>query len=144
VVVLSGRALSARRVAQRGTAEGHFRAAATRYLKENQDKRSIADDALHFRQLDKFIGDLDLGSVPMGTLQPFIEARRRDEVKAKTINLGLAAVRQGGIGAMSKTCTLYSFTDLAVAALPARGLEVLHPRSPICSSFQRVEKATRG
>jgi hypothetical protein len=34
-----------------------------------------------------------LGSVHMGTLQSFIEARRRDGVRAKTINLGLGVVR---------------------------------------------------
>lgn len=70
-----------------------FRVAATRYLRENQDKRSISDQALHLRQLDRFIGDLGLGSVHMGTLQPYIEARRKDGVKAKSINLGLGVVR---------------------------------------------------
>jgi len=70
-----------------------FRAAATRYLRDNQDKRSIADQALHLRQLDHFIGDLELGSVHMGTLQSFVEARRKDGVKAKSINLGLGVVR---------------------------------------------------
>ncbi|MGE5128120.1 MAG: tyrosine-type recombinase/integrase [Sphingomonadaceae bacterium] len=70
-----------------------FRAAATRYLRESQEKRSIADQALHLQHLDRFIGDLELGSVHMGTLQPFIEARRKDGVKAKSINLGLGVVR---------------------------------------------------
>ena len=70
-----------------------FRAAATRYLNENQDKRSIADQARHLRQLDRFIGGLDLASVHMGSLQSFIEARRQDGVKAKSINLALGVVR---------------------------------------------------
>ena len=92
-----------------------FRAAVTRYLKENQDKRSIADDALHLRQLDKFIGDLDLESVHMGTLQPFIEARRRDEVKAKTINLGLGVVRHILNVAASEWVDEHGLTWLAAA-----------------------------
>ena len=37
-----------------------FRAAATKFLNENQHKRSIDDDALHLSQLDPFIGNLFL------------------------------------------------------------------------------------
>jgi integrase len=73
--------------------ERSFRQAATTYLKENGHKRSIADDALHLRQLDPFIGSLPLAAVHMGTLRPFIDARRRQGRKAKTINLALGVVR---------------------------------------------------
>jgi hypothetical protein len=38
--------------------ERTFRAAATKYLQENQHKRSISDDARHLALLDPFIGDL--------------------------------------------------------------------------------------
>jgi integrase len=92
-----------------------FRAAATRYLRENQDKRSIGDQALHLRQLDKFIGDLDLGSVHMGTLQPYIEARRKDGVKAKSINLGLGVVRHILNVAASEWVDEHGLTWLAAA-----------------------------
>jgi hypothetical protein len=61
-----------------------FRQAATKYLSENLHKRSIHDDALHLRQLDRFIGDLSLDSVHMGTLQTFIAARRKGGAKSKT------------------------------------------------------------
>jgi len=71
----------------------NFRQAATKYLTENQDKRSIGDDALHLRQLDPFLGDLDLRSVHIGTLQPFIEVRRKAGIKTKSINLALGVVR---------------------------------------------------
>ena len=47
-----------------------FRLAATKYLTENQDKRRIADTALHLKQLDPFIGSLALDGVHMGTLRP--------------------------------------------------------------------------
>ncbi|MEQ9562451.1 MAG: tyrosine-type recombinase/integrase [Woeseiaceae bacterium] len=70
-----------------------FREAAERYLRENQHKRSIGDCELHLKQLDSFIGDLDLRMVHMGTLQSFIEARRSQGRKTKTINLALATVR---------------------------------------------------
>src|SRR5690606_32865859 len=43
-----------------------FRAAAAKYLEENLHKRSITDDALHLKQLDSFIGELDLRQVHMG------------------------------------------------------------------------------
>lgn len=70
-----------------------FRLAATKYLNENQDKRRIADMALHLKQLDPFIGSLPLDGVHMGTLRPFIEARRQQGVKTKSINMALGVVR---------------------------------------------------
>ena len=70
-----------------------FRLAATKYLNENQHKRRIADEALHLKQLDPFIGHLPIESVHMGTLQPFIEARRKQGIKTKSINLALGVVR---------------------------------------------------
>jgi integrase len=71
-----------------------FRDAGERYLRENQHKRRIYIDELHLKQLDPFIGDLDLRMVHMGTLQDFIEARRAQGRKTKTINLALATVRR--------------------------------------------------
>jgi integrase len=71
-----------------------FREAATKYLLENQDKASIENDARHLKQLDPFIGDLPMHQVHMGTLAPFIAARRQQGVKTKTINLGLSVVRR--------------------------------------------------
>lgn len=62
-----------------------FRQAATKHLNESL-KASIADDAKWLRKLDSFIGDLPLEMVHMGTLTSFIEARRREEVKTRTIN----------------------------------------------------------
>ena len=70
-----------------------FRLAATKYLNESQHKRRIADEALHLKQLDPFIGHLSIESVHIGTLQPFIEARRKQGIKTKSINLALGVVR---------------------------------------------------
>lgn len=71
-----------------------FRVAATKFLQENQHKRTIEDDAAHAAKLDPFIGDLSLRQVHMGSLQPFISRRRADGVRAGTINLSLAFVRR--------------------------------------------------
>ena len=70
-----------------------FRAAATKFLEENQHKRSLADDALLLRQVDPFIGELKLRQVHMGSLQAFIAKRRTAGVKSRTINNALALVR---------------------------------------------------
>jgi hypothetical protein len=66
--------------------EHTFRSAAARHLRENQHKRSIADDAMHLRELDPFIGGLSLRQVHMGSLEAFIAKRRADGVKSSTIN----------------------------------------------------------
>jgi len=69
-----------------------FRQAATKHLNESF-KSSIKDDASWLKKLDQFIGDLPLESVHMGTLAPFIEARRNEGVKTRTINQALKVVR---------------------------------------------------
>ena len=71
-----------------------FREAATKFLEENLHLRSIGDYAMHIRQLDPYIGDLPLKNVHLGTLQPFIEARRNHRIKTNSINFALAVVRR--------------------------------------------------
>ena len=71
-----------------------FREAATKYLLEHTEKRSIADDALHLRQLDPYIGDLTLERVRDGTLGRFVEARLAKGVKAKSVNNALGVARR--------------------------------------------------
>ena len=71
-----------------------FRVAATKYLQDYGHKKRISDDALHLKQLDPFIGALELKQVHMGSLQEFIAKRRRDGVKTKTLNLALGVVRR--------------------------------------------------
>lgn len=70
-----------------------FRMAATKYLLENEHKRSIGDDSIHLKQLDPFIGDLELRAVHMGALRLFIDRRRASGIKTKSINLALGVVR---------------------------------------------------
>ncbi|MGB6066831.1 MAG: site-specific integrase [Desulfomonilaceae bacterium] len=79
-----------------------FREAATKYLNE-ADKATLNQDVRHLKQLDPFIGDLPLEAVHMGTLQPFIDARKRavkgkkegkqKAIKIRTINYALQVVR---------------------------------------------------
>lgn len=66
--------------------------AASKYLNEATKVR-LADDALHLRLLEPFIGSLSLESVHMGSLQSFIEARKAKGVKNRTINYALQTVR---------------------------------------------------
>ncbi|KTD23952.1 tyrosine-type recombinase/integrase [Legionella maceachernii] len=71
-----------------------FMEAATKFLMENQHKRSLADDAGRLRELIKYIGDISLEAIHIGALQPFIEGRRKDGVSTRTINHGLQLVRR--------------------------------------------------
>jgi len=93
--ILAKRLTALREAQLYGTREARsFRIAATKYLQAYAFKRRIMDDALQLRQLDPFIGSLELKQVHMGTLQAFIEKRRQDGVKTKTINAALAVVRR--------------------------------------------------
>ena len=69
-----------------------FVEAATKFLNENQHKKSLRSDAGRLRELVKYIGNLSIDAIHAGTLQPFIEARRRDLIKTRTINHGLKIV----------------------------------------------------
>ena len=71
-----------------------FREAAIKYLAETQYKRSRRMDALSVKVLDPFIGDLPLEAVHIGTLQPYIETRRKDNVSPRTINYALQVARR--------------------------------------------------
>jgi len=71
-----------------------FRQAATKYLLENEYKRSIDRDAQSLRFLDSFIGSLALRQVHQDTLGPFIASRKNEGLKSNTINRDLAVVRR--------------------------------------------------
>lgn len=71
-----------------------FREAATKYLLENQHKRSIATDAIHLQQLDKWVGNKGLDQIHDGTLKPFVMHRQGEGVKNKSVNLALEVVRR--------------------------------------------------
>ena len=70
-----------------------FRMAATKFLNEST-KRSLDRDADCLKQLDAFIGDMDISKVHMGTLQPYIETRKAQGIKSGTVARDLAVVRR--------------------------------------------------
>lgn len=108
-----------------------FMEAATRFLMENQHKRSLDSDAGRLRELVKYIGDMSLESIHMGTLQAFIEGRRRDNVKTRTINHGLQVVRHILNLAASEWMDEYGLTWLLTAPkiklLPEHDLRKPYP-----------------
>jgi integrase len=69
-----------------------WRKAATKYIKE-VTKATLREDARHLKILDPFIGSLPLEAVHMGSLAPFIEARRAEGRSKRTINYALQTVR---------------------------------------------------
>jgi integrase len=71
-----------------------FEQAAAKFVIENQHKRSIDDDAGRLKGLMPWIGQLPLDKIHMGSLQPWIELRRKEGVSAGTINHGLKVVRR--------------------------------------------------
>lgn len=93
-----------------------FKEAATKFLLENQHKRSISSDAGRLKVLVEYIGNLTLESIHMGSLQRFIEARRKHKVKTRTINHGLQVVRRILNLAASEWVDEYGLTWLANAA----------------------------
>ena len=75
-------------------AEYTFRQAATKYLLENEYKRSIDRDAQSLRILDPFIGNMNLRQVHQDSLAGFIASRKKEGLKSNTINRDLAVVRR--------------------------------------------------
>ena len=67
------------------------------------------------RMLDSYIGNLTLESIHMGTLQPYIAARRKDGVKTRTINHGLQVIRHILNLAAGEWMDEYGLTWLAAA-----------------------------
>jgi integrase len=78
-----------------GAREEHtFREAATKYLEDNQHKRSLERDARALATLDPYIGELPLQRVHHDTLQHFVRARLGAGISPGTINRDLAVVRR--------------------------------------------------
>ncbi len=70
-----------------------FEQAAAKYLLENQHKRSIRGDIGRLKLLMPWIGQEPLERIHRGTLEPWIEQRRREGAAVGTINHGLKVVR---------------------------------------------------
>jgi len=92
-----------------------FREAATKFLLENEHKRSLKSDAERLSTLDSYIGGLALESIHMGSLQPYITARKRQGLKMRTINHGLQIIRHILNLAANEWMDEYGLTWLAAA-----------------------------
>lgn len=71
-----------------------FDQAAAKFVLENQHKRSLADDIGRLKQLLPRIGEMPLDKLHSGTLQPWVEERKRQGVAVGTVNHGLKVVRR--------------------------------------------------
>jgi integrase len=93
--LLAHRMSQARRVHLYGEpAEHTFREAGVKFLAENQHKRTIERDVRTLKVLDPFIGSLPLKQVHQGTLEPYIQWRRKRGQVAGTINREMAVVKR--------------------------------------------------
>jgi len=71
-----------------------FSEAATRYLKENIHRKSIADDASRLKGLLPFIGNKLLAEIHDDAMRAYVEDLRGKGRKSKTVNNGLEVVRR--------------------------------------------------
>lgn len=70
-----------------------FKEAAVKYVRENQHKDSLGSDISKLRMVAPYVNDMPLDSIHMGTLQGFINKRREEGRKTRTINHGLKIIR---------------------------------------------------
>ncbi len=74
--------------------ERSFEEAAIKFVEENQHKRSLRSDIGLLKQLMPWIGALPLQRIHLGTLQPYIDHKRKEGRAPGTINHGLKVVRR--------------------------------------------------
>jgi len=106
-----------------------FEQAAAKFVLENQHKRSISSDIGRLKLLMPFIGDVLLNRFHTGTLQPWIDHRRKENVAVGTINHGLKVVRRILNLAATEWVDEYGMTWLP-AAPKIRLLPDTHKRQP--------------
>ena len=67
--------------------------AVVRWFKEQCRKKSIADDKMHLRWLDPYLGNLMLHSITRGIIDELVIRRKQEGVSNATVNRMLAVVR---------------------------------------------------
>ena len=95
--------------------ERSFERAAAKFVLENQHKRSIDSDVGRLKLLMPWIGNTALDKLHTGTLQPWVEHRRKEGVAVVTINHGLKVVRRILNLAATEWVDEYGLTWLQVA-----------------------------
>lgn len=110
-----------------------FEQAALAYVKAKAHKKSIRREAVRLNEVQPWIGHLPLRKVHMGTLQPFIEKRKADGVKSRTVNQALKIVRQVANFAAEELIDEFGLTWLETAPkiklLPEHDLRPPRPLS---------------
>ena len=71
-----------------------FEQAAAKFVVENQHKRSLHSDIGRLKLLMPRIGDIAIDKMHAGSLQPWIDHRRKQGTAIGTINHGLKVVRR--------------------------------------------------
>ena len=71
-----------------------FELAAAKFVRENQHKRTIRNDIGQLKRLMPWIGSIPLNRIHIGTMQSWIEHRRKEGVATGTINHGLKVIRR--------------------------------------------------
>jgi integrase len=116
-----------------------FEEAAAKYVLENQHKRSLHDDVLQLKLLMPWIGAAKLDRLHLGTLQPWVEHRRREGKAVGTINHGLKIVRRIVNLAASEWVDDQGLTWL-LAAPKIKLLPDLHKRTPYPLNWEEQER----
>lgn len=106
-----------------------FEQAASKFVLENQHKRSLDDDIGRLKHLMPWIGGTPLDKIHRGMLLPWIEYRRKEGVAVGTINHGLKVVRRILNLAATEWADEYGMTWLLVAP-KIKLLPDTHKRQP--------------
>jgi integrase len=116
-----------------------FEEAAAKFVLENQHKRSLDDDISQLKLLMPWVGPEPMDRLHLGTLQPWIEHRRRQGKTTGTINHGLKIVRRIVNLAASEWVDEQGLTWLS-AAPKIKLLPDLHKRPPHPLSWKEQER----
>ncbi|MEL0585506.1 MAG: tyrosine-type recombinase/integrase [Candidatus Thiodiazotropha sp. (ex. Lucinoma kazani)] len=116
-----------------------FEQAAAKFTLENQHKRSISSDIGRLKLLIPWIGDTPLDRLHIGTLQPWIDHRRREGAAVGTINHGLKVVRRILNLAMTEWIDEHGMTWL-LAAPKIKLLPDTNKRQPYPLSWEEQDR----
>lgn len=122
--------------------ERTFEQAAAKYVLENQHKRTIDRDARELTYLMPWIGDVPINKLNIGTMQPWIEYRRKQGRATSTINHGIKMVRHILNLASGEWFDEFGLTWL-LAPPKMKLLPVLNARKPYPLSWDEQDRLVR-
>ncbi len=116
-----------------------FEEAGAKFVLENQHKKSLDKDICLIKQLLPWIGQATLDRLHRGSLEPWIEHRRKEGVAIGTINHGLKIVRRIINLAATEWVDEYGLSWLALAP-KIRLLPDIYKRQPYPLSWDEQAK----